>query len=306
MAERRMFTKKITDSDAFTGLPPTTQTLYFHLCMNADDDGFNNKIRQAMFNAHADLNDYNLLIQHRFIIPFEDKGVIVIKHWRLHNIIRNDRYHRTEYVEEKARLILKENGVYTESDNQMTTMCQPSDNQMETEVRLGKDSIGKDNIYCAHFEETYKVYPRKGDKKRAYACYKARLNEGYSEDELYQAAKKYAAFCLKENREQKYIKTAPTFFGVNTPFVDYLPRQKDLPAIHLRNQSQEEITKFPYYGLPKEWFKGDMITSALISESVKDADTGEIYTPDDIIDIYYLRREKALGDEEDLELRHGT
>ena len=142
MAERRMFTKKITDSDAFTSLPPTTQALYFHLCMNADDDGFNNRIRQAMFNAHADQNDFNLLVQQRFIIPF-DSGIIVIKHWKMHNIIRSDRYHETEYLEEKATILLKENGVYTEAVNQVTTIGIPSDNQMETEVRLGKDRIGK-------------------------------------------------------------------------------------------------------------------------------------------------------------------
>lgn len=146
MAERRMFSKKITDGDAFTALPPTTQALYFHLCMGADDDGFNNKIRQAMFNAHADQNDFNLLVQHRFIIPFDSKGVIVIKHWKLHNIIRSDRYHKTEYIDEKSSLILKENGVYTENDNQVTTKWQPSDNQMEPEVRLGKDRLGKDSI----------------------------------------------------------------------------------------------------------------------------------------------------------------
>lgn len=142
MAERRMFTKKITDGDAFTSLPPTTQALYFHLCMSADDDGFSNKIRQAMFNAHADQNDFGLLVQHRFIIPFES-GVIVIKHWKMHNVIRSDRYHETEYLEEKSRLVLKDNSVYTESDNQLTTNRQPSDNQMETEDRIGKDRLGK-------------------------------------------------------------------------------------------------------------------------------------------------------------------
>ena len=145
MAERRMFTQKITEADNFTALPPTTQCLYFHLCMNADDDGFSNKIRQAMFNAHADQNDFEMLVQKRFILPF-DSGVIVIKHWRMHNLIRADRYHETDYLEEKAALILKENGVYTDcipSDNQVTTNGIPSDNQMETEVRLGKDSIGK-------------------------------------------------------------------------------------------------------------------------------------------------------------------
>ena len=143
MAERRMFTKKIIDSDAFTALPPTTQALYFHLCMNADDDGFNNRIRQAMFNAHADQNDFNLLVQYRFIIPF-DNGIIVIKHWRMHNLIRSDRYHETEYIEEKATLVLKENGVYTDDVNHVTTKRQPNDNQRETEDSIGKDSIGKD------------------------------------------------------------------------------------------------------------------------------------------------------------------
>lgn len=167
MSERRMFTKKITDSDAFTELPPTTQALYFHLCMNADDDGFNNKIRQAMFNAHADRNDYNLLVNQRFIIPFEDKGVIVIKHWRLHNVIRNDRYHETEYIDEKSRLILKDNGVYTENDNQLTTKRQPSDNQMETEVSIGKVSIGKDNIYMGE-KAPKKFIPPTIDEVKAY------------------------------------------------------------------------------------------------------------------------------------------
>lgn len=152
MAERRMFTKKITDSDAFTTLPPTTQALYFHLCMDADDDGFNNRIRKAMFNAHADQNDFNLLVQYRFILPFES-GVIVIKHWKMHNIIRNDRYHETEYIEEKSMLLLKENGVYTESRNQMTTTWQPSDNQMEPEVRIGKDSLGKDRLIITSSNE---------------------------------------------------------------------------------------------------------------------------------------------------------
>ena len=149
MAERRMFTKKVIDSDSFTELPPTTQALYFHLCMNADDDGFNNRIRQAMFNAHADRNDYDLLINKRFIIPFDDKGVIVIKHWRLHNYIQNDRYHATEYVEEKAQLILKKNGAYTENKgnvSNMDTECIQDVSEVYTEVSIGKDSIDKVSI----------------------------------------------------------------------------------------------------------------------------------------------------------------
>jgi len=145
-AERRMFTKKITDGDMFTALPPTTQALYFHLCMSADDDGFSNKIRHAMFNAHADNNDLNLLVSNRFIIPF-DNGVIVIKHWRMHNLIKSDRYHKTDFLEELSTLVLKENGAYTEADGtQMEPKWNPNGTQVEPEVRLGKVSKGKDSI----------------------------------------------------------------------------------------------------------------------------------------------------------------
>ena len=145
MAERRMFAKRIIDSDAFTELPPTTQALYFHLCMGADDDGFNNQIRRGMFNAHADRNDFELLVQKRFIIPF-DSGVIVIKHWRMHNLIKNDRYKHTAYIDEMSALVLKENGVYTESGTQLEPNWNPTGTKMEPQVRLGKDSIGKDSI----------------------------------------------------------------------------------------------------------------------------------------------------------------
>lgn len=175
MAERRMFTKKIIDSDAFTELPPTTQALYFHLCINADDDGFNNKIRQAMFNAHADRNDFNLLVSNRFIIPFDNKGVVVIKHWRLHNLIRKDRYHETEYLEEKATLILKDNGVYTDNDNQRTTNVQPLDDQRQPEVSIGKVSIDKDSIDKDSIGEESKekdITPAPKEKKHIYGEYK--------------------------------------------------------------------------------------------------------------------------------------
>ena len=140
-----MFTKKITDGDIFTSMPPTTQCLYFHLCMGADDDGFSNNVRIAMFNSHATTDDFNTLVNKRFIIPFES-GVIVIKHWKMHNYIQSDRYHETKFLEEKSQIVLKENGVYTE--------CIQDGYKMDTEVSIGKDSIdkvsiGKDNIYGA-------------------------------------------------------------------------------------------------------------------------------------------------------------
>ena len=142
MAERRMFTKKITESDAFSELPATTQALYFHLCMSADDDGFSNQIRMAMFNAHADRKDLDTLIEKKFVILFEDRGVAVVKHWKMHNYIQKDRYNETKYLEEKARLILKENGVYSVVST-MDTKCIQTVSKMETQVRLDKVSIEK-------------------------------------------------------------------------------------------------------------------------------------------------------------------
>lgn len=182
MSERRMFTKEITDGDVFTSMPPTTQCLYFHLCMTADDDGFSNQVRQALFNAHATTDDFNMLVQKRFIIPF-DSGVIVIKHWRMHNLIRSDRYHKTKFLEEKASLILKDNGVYSQindvgmtNDNQVTTIGIPNGNQMDTEVRLGKDSIGN-NIVSSLHSDTMSV------KKTDYDAIVAMWNEleGYGD-----------------------------------------------------------------------------------------------------------------------------
>lgn len=112
MAERRMFAKTIIDSDAFLDMPLSTQALYFHLSMRADDEGFinNPKKIQRMIGALED--DLKLLIVKRFIIPF-DSGVVVIKHWRIHNYIRADRLVETNYQEEKALLSVKENGSYT-------------------------------------------------------------------------------------------------------------------------------------------------------------------------------------------------
>ena len=147
MAERRMFAKTIIDSDAFLDMPATTQLLYFHLCMWADDDGFINSPRKVQRVVGCSDDDLRLLIAKRFLIPFES-GVVVIKHWRIHNYIRQDRYKETVYQEEKAQLMEKENKAYTLSGqpngNQLTTKWQPNDNQRSTQYRLGKDRLGKE------------------------------------------------------------------------------------------------------------------------------------------------------------------
>lgn len=107
-----MFTMKIVDTDAFLDMPLSTQCLYFHLNMRADDDGFigNPKRIEKIIGANDD--DLKLLIAKRFVILFDD-GVIVIKHWRMHNTLSRDRYIETSYTDEKKKLLLKDNGSYS-------------------------------------------------------------------------------------------------------------------------------------------------------------------------------------------------
>ena len=99
-----MFTKRITESDEFLGMPSSSQMLYFHLSMNADDDGFVSNPRKIQRMCGASNDDYDLLIMKRFILTFES-GVIVIKHWRMHNYIQSDRYKPTDCIDEKKMLV---------------------------------------------------------------------------------------------------------------------------------------------------------------------------------------------------------
>ena len=136
MAERRMFAKTIIDSDAFIDMPVTARLLYYDLAMRADDDGFVNSPKKIMRMVGASQDDLAILISKKFIIPF-DSGIVVIKHWRIHNYIRKDTYHETTYREEKRLLTLDEKNAYT---------LQVRDESVDgtlTQVRLGKVRKGK-------------------------------------------------------------------------------------------------------------------------------------------------------------------
>jgi len=209
MAERRMFTQKIVDSDAFLDMPLSAQALYFHLNMRADDDGFVNNPKRIQRTVCASEDDLKLLILKRFLICFEN-GVIVIKHWRMHNSLRKDRYTPTQYQEEFDRLGIKDNGAYTErvmlpetapealpeDDTPMATEWQPDGNQAATQVREGKDRIGKDSegkgrdaISYQQVADLYneicislpRVRSLSEDRKKAI---KARIKSGYTLDEF--------------------------------------------------------------------------------------------------------------------------
>ena len=140
MAERRMFAKTIIDSDAFLDMPLSTQALYFHLSMRADDEGFINNPKKIQRMIGASEDDMKVLVSKRFIIPFES-GIVVIKHWRIHNYIQKDRYKETVYQEERSQLTVKDNGAYT-----LDTTCIQNGYSLDTQVSIGKDSIDKDSI----------------------------------------------------------------------------------------------------------------------------------------------------------------
>lgn len=140
MAERRMFSKAIVDSDAFLDMPISTQCLYFHLSMRADDEGFVNNPKRIQRMIGTSDDDMRLLIAKQFIIPFES-GICVIKHWFIHNYIRNDRFKGTNCVDEKSKLFLDGNKAYCLDDGMALGI--PKVDQMETQDRIGKDSIGK-------------------------------------------------------------------------------------------------------------------------------------------------------------------
>lgn len=141
MAEKRMFAKTIIDSDAFLDMSLSTQALYFHLSMRADDDGFVNNPKKIQRMIGAGDDELKMLIAKKFIIPFES-GVCVIKHWRIHNYIQNDRYKETVYKEEKAHLILKENKAYKYVD----TPCIQTVSKVDTQIRLDKNREDKNRL----------------------------------------------------------------------------------------------------------------------------------------------------------------
>ena len=140
MAERRMFAKTIIDSDAFLDMPLSAQSLYFHLSMRADDEGFINNPKKIQRMIGASEDDLKLLILKNFIITF-DSGIVVIKHWRIHNYIQSDRFKPTIYAEERALLSQEHNKAYT-----LEPSCIHNVYIEDTQDRLGKDSIGKDSL----------------------------------------------------------------------------------------------------------------------------------------------------------------
>lgn len=166
MAERRMFTKKVTDDDNFQNLSSSAQALYLHLSMAADDDGFCNQVSVSMFKAHASVQDLQALLEARYIYQFEN-GVIVIKHWRMANALRKDRYTPTAFQEELAQLQLKENGSYT----RLPSGCQLVADRLPQD-RLVQDSVGKDRVVKDRGINNNSIYLSEDEKSERIAYFR--------------------------------------------------------------------------------------------------------------------------------------
>jgi hypothetical protein len=161
VANKRMFSKQITESDAFLDMPVSSQLLYFHLNMGADDDGFVANPKRIMRMVGVQGDDLNILLAKRFLLAFKN-GVVVIKHWLLHNCVRKDMYKETQYLEEKKQLKIKDNSVYTEERNETVT------NPLHRidKVRLDKDRLDKITIVASDEWDFEKYLETMKDDKR--------------------------------------------------------------------------------------------------------------------------------------------
>jgi len=158
-----MFSDEITSTDAFLDMPKGSQLLYFHLGMNADDDGFIASPKMVMRVIGASDDELKVLFSKKFLLPF-DSGVCVVKHWRINNQIRKDRYRETKYLKEKRGLYIRANGSYTFNSEDALPVPDghflPSGNHLATN---GQPSIGKVRLGKVRLDNTV---PEKKPKKK--------------------------------------------------------------------------------------------------------------------------------------------
>ena len=237
MAERRMFAKSIIDSDLFLDMPQSTQNLYFHLSLRADDDGFVGNPKKIMRMINCSQDDIKILISKQFLIPFES-GIVVIKHWKIHNYIRNDRYKPTIYTEEKKKL--------TEQENKEYIVGIPNGNQTDTQYRIGKDSLVKDNknnvvndIYTPQIKEVIDYLNEKTNKnfrattKKTQILIKTLLKNKYTVEDIKKVIDIKVRQWGKDKKMKIYLRPE-TLFG--TKFEAYL-----------NEEPNEEIYKIKIY-----------------------------------------------------------
>ena len=239
MAEKRMFTKAIIDSDAFLEMPLSAQALYFHLNMRADDDGFINNPMRITNYVNASADDLKILLAKRFIIRF-DSGVIVIKHWRMHNTLRSDRYHPTDYQDELSLLCVKKNKSYTEKAQEnypseiqdgltkrLPSGCQSGNRDLGLDLDLEEVKEVSNDTSCAEPENSVSTPPVisliLNDKSFFDVTDEdvAKWSELYPAVDVMQELRKMAGWCESNTTKRK------TRRGVRAFITSWLARAQD-------------------------------------------------------------------------------
>ena len=235
MAQKRMFSKKITDTDKFLDMPLSTQALYFHLNMDGDDDGFVGNPKTIKKKIGANDNDLDLLVFKQFIIPFEN-GVIVIKDWRIHNTLRNDRYTPTIYQEEKKALdsgLLSNVSGWLPDGCQVVASLEPQHNLTKhniTEQRKDIMSDKSDDVKTVidYLNQKNGTSYRASSKKNK-SLINARFSEGYSVDDF----KKVIDIKTDEWSETdmaKFIRPETLFGNKFDGYLNQVPIKKQAPV----------------------------------------------------------------------------
>lgn len=288
MAKKRMFSLLVIDTDTFLDMPLSAQALYFHLCMRADDDGFIGNPKRIMRLINASEDDLKILLAKGFVIKFDEVGVLVVKHWRIHNTIQSDRYTRTIYSDELNRLCINDNKSYALMDggNNLETKRkqivstdigidkgleedQEEDSDIEQE-ELRRVDKGEVNT-CSEssltpsqkgqitkqaktlFDHLWSLYPKKRGKSSVSDKQKRKILE-VGQENMEAAIQNYITEIEQNGTDMQYVKNGSTFF--NSGYYDYLPDNfSPLPVRRshdVRYQTTEE-----YMESTRGWYTDD-------------------------------------------------
>lgn len=258
MANRRMFSLDVVDTDSFLDMPASTQSLYFHLGMRADDDGFVSSPKKIASIAGCAADDLKLLIVKGYIIPF-DSGVVVITDWKTNNYIQKDRYRKTRYSEEAA-LLVQDDGKY-----KMNTGCIQNVSALDTQVRLGKYSIDQDSIDQSNIDiicPELKALPSDSSGILLPLVDKTDYDVSLSKIEKWKAA--YPAVDIEQElrRMSAWLDANPkrkkTRRGVDRFITSWLGREQDKGGIYKNSSRQQAVPEKTFYEVSEPEYYKDM------------------------------------------------
>ena len=286
MANKAIFSKTIIDTDAFLEMPATTQNLYFHLNMHADDDGFigNPKRIGRMIGASDD--DFKILIAKKFIIVFES-GVIVIKHWRIHNTLSKMRYKETSYLDEKSQLLIKENNAYSLDegkpldDSRLVEMGKRQVRRTvdEQETNLSKDKLSKDKLSKDKLSKDKLSEDKPSKKKSAKADLNGMIDSFTGNEELKEALKAFLDMrkSIKKPIQTEYafklalnkLKQLSDIDSIRIEIVNQSVEHNWRTFYTLQNSYRTNEVEMPDYMKKQE--KGDIVSTPVSDEALAKA-----------------------------------